>query len=316
MTSGGFPKREKGLRAFWLLFLAGGLLLFVWTPVLAGEIVIRSGEQMDFARSYMIKGQYDRAVGEFERFIHFFPDDPEVEEARYLIGVCHLKQGHYKAAKEAFAGVMQADPKGPLAGKALLMIGESYYEQGLAGEGEIYFRQVIAEYPHLKDAALYRLGWGKLAQNNWLEASEAFQKVEQGSPFYDRAQGLALESLKGRDLPYKDPASAGVLAALLPGLGHAYLSRYKSAAVAFLLNGLFAWAAVESFHEDHDVLGGILTFLEIGWYSGNIYSAVNGAHKYNRKVQDDFRDSLKKDLNLHLFSSGRQGIGVALTFRF
>jgi hypothetical protein len=34
---------------------------------------------------------------------------------------------------------------------------------------------------------------------------------------------------------------------------------------------------------DNYVVGGILTFFELGWYSGNIYSAVASAHKYNKK---------------------------------
>jgi hypothetical protein len=72
------------------------------------------------------------------------------------------------------------------------------------------------------------------------------------------------------------------------------------------VNGLFIWAAVQAFQSDQDVLGGILTFIELGFYSGNIYSAVNAAHKYNRKVRNDFRGNLKDRLDLNLFAGSPQ----------
>jgi len=115
-------------------------------------------------------------------------------------------------------------------------------------------------------------------------------------------------------LPSKNPTTAGVLA-VVPGLGHLYCNRPKDAVVAFLLNGLTIWAAIEAFDEDLDVLGGVLLLLESGWYTGNIYSAVNSAHKYNRKVRNDFRGSLPDRLNLNLFTT-RDGLGLALKIVF
>ncbi|MCJ7809422.1 MAG: hypothetical protein MUP26_04080, partial [Desulfobulbaceae bacterium] len=64
------------------------------------------------------------------------------------------------------------------------------------------------------------------------------------------------------------------------------------------------------------VLGGILAFFELGWYAGNIYSAVNGAHKYNRKVRDDFSKSFRDRLDLRILTSRKGPEGVLLTFQF
>jgi hypothetical protein len=52
---------------------------------------------------------------------------------------------------------------------------------------------------------------------------------------------------KGEELPEKNPVYAGTLA-IVPGLGHAYVPRYRDAIVSFLVNGLFIWAAVQAFH--------------------------------------------------------------------
>ena len=320
MIFGGIPSAGKKERNRVLLGLIAGtiILLSGISPALSGQIIIDGDDQFQFARTYMERGEYDRAVSELERFIHFFPKDSQVPLAHHLIGVCYLKGGRYKDARKVFSRTLRTYPHSPLAGKALFLTGESYYDQGLSVEAEYYFGQVLEIHPspQLRNAALYRLGWTMMRENRWREASEEFKKVEKGSTFYDRAIELSVESLKGESLPYKDPVVGGVMAGILPGLGHAYVSRYKDAIVAFLLNGLFIWATVESFNNDHNVLGGILAFVEAGWYTGNIYSAVNVAHKWNRKVRNDFRKGLHDRFDLHFLTSKKGPVGLAVTFRF
>jgi tetratricopeptide (TPR) repeat protein len=229
-----------------------------------------------------------------------------------------LKGRRYDAAREIFSQIVISEPLLPFQGKALFLIGESYYEQGIYTEAARYFTQVIEKHPEpdVKNAALYRLGWTQMNADMWKDASKTFENVEKESPFYSSAQRLATESLKGETLPQKDPSTAGALAAILPGLGHAYVSRYKDATIAFLVNGLFIWGAVQSFHQDQYVVGGILTFLEIGWYTGNIYSAVNVTRKHNQNVRNDFRDRLEDRLDLNLFTARDGQIGLFLTFNF
>jgi hypothetical protein len=137
--------------------------------------------------------------------------------------------------------------------------------------------------------------------------------MDNTSPLYATSQELAIRSQEGERLPYKSPSTAGVLAGVLPGSGHLYCDRYKDGVVAFLLNGLFTWAAIEAFDNDHEVLGGILGFLELGWYSGNIYSAVNSAHKHNRALKDNYLKSLPE---LNFFSTSERSFGLSLRMTF
>jgi hypothetical protein len=310
--------RKTKTKTLFISIAAIGLFLSNVSPALPEQIIIHSEDQFDFAQTLMKKGDYNLAIGEFERFIHFFPHDPYVKKARLLIGVCHLQARRHEAARKIFSQIIRSEQAGSLTGKAVFLTGESYYQQGVSKESEYYFRQVVEEYsdPDLKNAALYRLGWARMQANKWSDASEFFNQVEKESRLYESSRQLAEQSLKGNELPEKNPAYAGVLAAIVPGLGHAYVSRYKDATVAFLVNGLFIWAAIQSFHKDQAVLGGMLTFLEVGWYSGNIYSAVNTAHKYNRKVQNDFRGGLEDRLDLGLFTARRGQIGLSLTLHF
>ena len=91
----------------------------------------------------------------------------------------------------------------------------------------------------------------------------------------------------------KRPVLAGTLS-IIPGAGQLYCNRYEDALIAFLLNvGLF-WAASDAFHQDQPALGGLLSFVGLGFYFGNIYGAVGDAHKYNQNRQSEYVDQLKQ----------------------
>ena len=92
---------------------------------------------------------------------------------------------------------------------------------------------------------------------------------------------------------YKSPELAGIMSSVLPGSGQFYDKRYRDGIYSFILNALFIFGAYNAFDGDHYALGGILTLFEVGWYTGNIDNAVNSAHKYNRKVDENiFRSSV------------------------
>ena len=44
-------------------------------------------------------------------------------------------------------------------------------------------------------------------------------------------------------------------------------------------------AAYEAFDHDNPALGGVISFVEAGFYSANIYGSVTAAHKYNKAQQ-------------------------------
>jgi len=293
------------------------VLLLIPGNALCAQITIDSDEQFRFAEQTMKKGDFLRAVVEFERFLQFFPEDKNAPKARLLVAQCYMKAKDYESARKSLNESVNASRGTLTGGKALLLMGESYYEQGLYEEAERYFKEVLGacSEPELKNSAAYRLGWIQMQTGKWQEASETFKTVGTGSPLFPSAQDLSVRSLAGELLPYKDPTTAGALS-VVPGLGHVYCERYKDGLAAFLLNGLFVWATIEAFHEDQEVLGAVLGFVELGFYSGTIYSAVNSAHKHNRKLQDDFLQGLPDAIDLNVFATKEGHIGLALKFTF
>jgi len=293
------------------------VLLLLPGPLFSAQITIDSEEQFRFAEQTMEKGDYLRAVVEFERFLHFFPEEKKVPRARLLIARCYMKAKDYESARKTIYETLSHYQGTLVGGKALFLMGESYYEQGLYEEAARYFKGALGAYPEpeLRNSAAYRLGWIQMQTGQWPEASETFKTVGTGSPLFLNAQDLSVKSLGGADLPYKDPTMAGVMS-VVPGLGHAYCERYKDGVVAFVLNGLFICATVEAFHKDQEVLGSVLGFLELGFYSGTIYSAVNSAHKHNRKLKADFLQGLPDAVDLNVFATKEGHIGLALKFTF
>jgi tetratricopeptide (TPR) repeat protein len=284
----------------------------------AGQVVVSSDEQLAFARSLIKEGKYDLAVIELERLIHFLPEDPKIREARYLIGLSYVLARRYEAAREALLPLIESRVNDGIAEKSLFLMGESYYRQGFYREAGFYFERTLNEHPQpeIKGLSMYRLGWMEMRMDKWEEASRYFSVVEESSFLHRKAQTLVSESLLGKDLPYKSPNAAGVLGAIVPGLGHAYVGRYRDGGLAFVLNGLFIWASVEAFQSDQNVLGGILAFLELGWYSGSVYSAVNATHKYNRRLRDDFLGGLHDEIDLNRIAANSRPIGLVFRIQF
>ena len=197
----------------WAIFTA--FLFFLYSaPAHAKKIIIDSDQQFPFAKTLMERGEYPQAINEFKRFIHFFPENENVPEAHYYIGLCYLKGKKYETARKVLSEVYRTYRTRPIGGKALLMIGESYYRQTVPLEAIRYFEKVIKEYPHteLKNQATYRLAWSRMRADQWREASDAFKRVEGGSPLYRNSKILSELSLNGESLPYKDPTTASVLA--------------------------------------------------------------------------------------------------------
>ncbi len=274
-------------------------------------------KMMSFADSLFERGDYYRAITEYERVLFFYPDSPQSATARFQIADSYFRGDRLDQALELFRTLNREYGDQEIGRKAYFMIGEVYYRRQDYSRAIDVFTLFVETYPGDKqaDAARIRIGWSLLRQGKWREASDAFAKLPPDSPLHDAAGGLAQGAKDYPALPRKSPALAGGLSAVLPGAGQLYVGRPRDAAVSFLLNGAFIWAAVEAFHHDNNVTGGILLFFESGWYLGNIYNAVNSANKYNRAAEQQFMEGLQGRYSVSLYRDGRDGL-IALTVRF
>ena len=247
-----------------------------------------------FAEHLMHEGEYFRAVTEYRRFLFYYPNDPRRTMVHFRIGLAFYRGESYGEALQTFREVTQLYPHTAYGKQAWLWQGESLARQGQYTAAEELYTEITARLPNdtIGHQARYQRAWTLLYRRQWRDAAAQFQQVVPESTLYQSAQFLAQAALEGERLPTKSPVLAGILSGLLPGSGQLYNGRLGDALLAFFLNGLFIAGIVEAVDSNAPIVTGILSFFEAGWYAGNIYGAVNGAHKYNRYTTETFLRNL------------------------
>jgi tetratricopeptide (TPR) repeat protein len=278
-------------------------------------LIIEPEKQFQFAESCFSKKEYLRAVGEYERYIYFFPEGDKVSTAMYKIGMAYFLSDRFKDAIVSFKKVLEKLPKTDIYVKAYFMIGECHVKQQAFGQAIIHFQNLIAitEDNEVLDQANYTIGWVYVEMAEWENARHHFDKISPKNKNRYRLEKLRTELDSGRLLKKKSPRTAGLLS-LLPGAGYAYCERYHDALIAFLLNGGLIWAAYESFDQGLYALGGVITFVEFGFYAGNIHGSITSAHKYNRTKTDRFIEHLKQNAKINI-SAGYKSKRISLSFQ-
>jgi hypothetical protein len=301
------------------LLLCGPWAVVAAAAEIAGgaALVVDADAQFDFARSLFEDGHYERSATEFLRFSHLFPTSPRAREARLMTGRAWLAAGRCRKAADQFRQLTEP-PYDRIAWSAFLLLSDSRRRLGDAGGAAIALHNLVAvaEEAEIRDAAFYRLGWLHLEAAEWPKAREYLARIGPAGAGRYRVEALERALQQTGQIPRKDPATAGVLA-ILPGAGHLYCGRPRDALIAALLNAGVILSAVEAFDHDLVALGSLLSVVGATVYVGNIYSAVNSAHKYNRWQTRRFVENLERTLKVSLSAApSGEGIGIAVQLSF
>ena len=294
-----------------LSFAAAGTLAPT-TPLM----VLSADKQFQYAQDLFSAKDYSTASGEYKRFVYFFPKDRRVEFAMYQIGMSHFLGGHYQEAVSAFKKLTEQYFDTEYAIKSYYRISDAYikmkaFEQALIDLNNLV---TITHNPDAKDEAYYRMGWIYIETASWDEARSYFNKISAKNRRKFELKKLSAALEKEAAIPYKSPKLAGFLS-IVPGAGYLYCGRYQDALIAFLLNGGLIYAAYESFDKGQSALGGVISFVEFGFYSGNIYGAISSAHKYNREKTGQFIQHIKENVKINL-SADMKNKGVTLSLQW
>jgi len=321
MTSGGGINSE--LSGWPAGFLGAITIYFLLTFLLplnchgASGVVLDPEKQFQFAEQYFQRGEYYRAIGEYERFISFFPHADKVELARYRIGLSFLNGEQYERAIQSFYSLIEEYDDTTYAFKSYLEISKAYLELNRYAMALTALSNLITIAPDqaLRDEAYYHRAWVYLEMGLWSKAIESFEKVSfQSRDGYKIKETLA-ELTARVPVRTKSPTIAGLLA-VVPGAGHLYCGRKRDALISFFLNGAMMYAAYEAFDNDLVGIGAIITIFELGFYGGNIYSAVSSAHKYNRDQRNRFLDELREKTRVEVSLGSPTEKSLLLLCRF
>ncbi len=303
--------------------LCGAALVLVFWTRLAGALQAPDPDALlAFAAHLGQQDQFDKALVEYDRFIFFHPQRPEVPLAQIQIGACHARLNQWDDAEHAWEKVKQAYPNTAWSDLATLLQAEADYRHQLYPRSTARIARFRAEHPDSPffDLSAILLARNELPFDNTPFANDILRTVSTNSVLAPVATGFreSLDDFSGR--PVKSPLLAGSLSALLPGAGQLYTGHPGDAATAFLLNGLFIGAAVWAYQEDEPVTGSLLIGFDAIWYFGNIYNAANHAHQFNQQGRDDFANRLQLRFGATLDGSihdrGGRDLVPALLMRF
>ncbi len=268
----------------------------------AGEIKSEPQKLFDFASNLYNEGNYYGAVIEYQRLLNYFPDSKFSKDALYMSGMGYLKAGKNNEAARTFDSFISFYREDPLSQDALFKIAESHFTSNHYNTGILK----LSEYKNIynsqgtKDTCDYLIGWGYLSKHRFDESRSVFYHLgEHESEYKLKSKGIAGDLIKSNSLPSKSPAVAGIMSAIIPGSGQIYAGRFYDGMVSFLLNASFLYLAAEGFRTENNSAGLFFGIIELGWYSSNIYGAINSAHKYNKEVKDDFVKGLKDKYEFH-----------------
>jgi tetratricopeptide (TPR) repeat protein len=242
-----------------------------------------------FADWLFIQGDYRRAAGEYLRF-YFMSGKSMDDIGLFRLGRCYSLAGEYEKAMIQFKKLVKDFPESRL-------VQESRFEMAI-----IYFRLTlytdsisILEYeiPLCRsncDRLLILSGLNYLYLREWHTAFDILNRQGFNDPVTDSPDIMKLIHLseKATSLKNKNPLCAGILSALVPGLGKMYAGKPGDGLFSLITIGIFGGMAGYSFYEEGIASGKGWIYASIGFffYCGNIYGSAIAAAHYNREQED------------------------------
>ncbi|MCK5836211.1 MAG: hypothetical protein KAH09_03005 [Desulfobacula sp.] len=252
-------------------------------------MIITSDMQFEYAEKLFAEKDYETAMVEYKRFVHFFPDSPLTDQARFKIGVCLFNLKKFNQAARVFNGIIMDDKENEITKESFFYQSRAFMEMGNTGYAQIVLQNYLklANDDKTRDRIYFTLARIHLTDlrngnsDSLALARDSLSKISgPGAEIYNIDQYMDL-IVKAERAPKKNPKLAGALA-IIPGAGFFYCGRYRDAFTTFLLNVGLMYAAYTAFDNDNKALAGVIGFVETGFYSGNIYGSISSAHKYNR----------------------------------
>ncbi len=239
---------------------------------------------LQFARELDSSGEHYRAITEYMRFISRWPDRPETPECRFLIGRNYMSGGRFQEAVNHYRRILpvESSPRWRFQDRYALS-GAHYhlkeYHHSLE-HLQILLQDTSAEFP--RQPLIYSMLWCHIMKHDIPSALDTISLLEPATIHSPDLQALRNDIRHLQDRPLKQPWLAGLLSGVIPGAGQLYAGRWRDGVMSFVINGLFIGGTVAAIHSHHWETAAVLGFFELGWYSANIYNAMNDAHKTNR----------------------------------
>lgn len=267
-------------------FLGVICFLLLRPPHLAaqdGAVMLDEGRLWAFAEDLLRRGEYYRAVTEYKRLLHFFPDGKQRQPARLRVGEALLLGGEAARAANHFEAALRDGWMAPRADDIRYLLALSRLETG--------------------PRRPYPLREGEIGR-----ALADLRSISEAWPGQARVAGFVGALSGPPELPQKSPWLAGGLSAVLPGTGSFYVGRYAEGSLALFVNALLFYGTTDALARQRDGLATVLGSLALAFYGGSIYAAANGAHKFNGRARAAYLNQQRIRFGIVVERGGLAGV--------
>lgn len=243
-----------------------------------------------YAEKLYKSGSYFQCIDELRKESFYFGRDNRTAE--YLITCCYFMGGQYKTAllrleNGVYAGL--SFDASILLAKTFARLGD--YKKSYETTSSLFYEGRSAEerYLLLMSRLEPLLYLNRVNGDSLLKELEAYEKHEDGT---SRTASLGAKLKDYDDIPFRSPAAAVAMSAVLPGLGQAYCGRFLDGLMSLIgvcgagVGGLFLYRSGER------ALACGAFFLSALFYAGNIYGSYNGAQRFNLLHRQRYRDEI------------------------
>jgi outer membrane protein assembly factor BamD (BamD/ComL family)/TM2 domain-containing membrane protein YozV len=272
-----------------------GTLLLIMAPgqvfsAAASELVISPEIQLRLAGMFLAEGENYRAVTEYKKFLHLFPDSPYRDRAMFKMAKAYMHGEDYTAAISVFRRLRSTTPDSKYVAESHYLEGVCYWQAGDTTNAVRELGLLIETSDDLpvvqtaiKARALIAFDKGEIGRSiNQLSGLLTRFSQDQESEKVRGALSLIDDyQRKSR----KSPGLAASLSAVLPGSGYFYAGRPGDGLSAFVINALFVAGLVEAIDQENDGMAVLAGGFGLPFYVGNIYGSANAARKWNLSVQ-------------------------------
>lgn len=287
----------------------------------AKQLTINSEMQYEYAQKLFKSQDYETAIVEFKRFIHFFPHNEHLDSVKLDIGISYLNLQKYHDAAKSFNDIIIKGKKKDIIQKAVFLQAQSFMKLGNTGYAQIVLQNYLklTNDINIKDKIYFNLAQihlsnaGKIQSGSLALARKYLSKISSSNADKYSTDQYNNLIFKAEHAPKKSPAAAGLFA-VVPGGGFLYCERFHDALITFLFNAGLMAAAYEAWDNDNKTLAGVIGFVETGFYSGNIYGSITSAHKYN---QAQIIKILGQDISIiPTFNPENKALSLSFNFDF
>jgi hypothetical protein len=250
----------------------------------------------DFATSLYDRQEYFRAVSEFQRFAFFEPSDPRISKAGFMIALSYFKAGQFSLAFNSSL-TMTNNPRYRF--RSRLLAADSLFKLAQYSASAEAYDSISASLTNDRAVVFSRSIWPRLMQKDFSFSLKKYDELLSAWPKWNGRSDIEMLRDSATHLKKFRPLSpplAGVMSAILPGLGQIYTRRPGDGLVAFAAVAVLGTGSYLLWrYYEHKEIALVVTLAGGFFYAGNIYSAWASANKYNslyyRKNLEALRDN-------------------------